>query len=127
MPPSPGACKLIARLDRGAIPRHPDGRPWLPPGLAPDAPEAEVVRALAAAWGTPAWVLALAGRVAAELGVAEDPSAWVACDPAYRPGTAVDRFRAEGFAARSAGGLSAAWPGPWWCNPPWSEFAQECR
>jgi hypothetical protein len=120
VPPSPGACKLIARLDPEALPRLADWRPWRPPGLAEGAPEAEVVRALAAAWGTPAWVLALAGRVAVELGIAERADAWIACDPAYRPGSAVDRFCAPSATRLAEGGLEQAWPGPWWCNPPWS-------
>ena len=120
VPPSPAACKLIARLDSSAIPRFADGRPWRPPDLADEALEAEVVRALAAAWGTPAWLLALAGRVAAELGLAERAEDWIACDPAYRPGSAVDGFCAAGAARFAAGGLASPWSGPWWCNSPWS-------
>ena len=120
VPPSPAACKLIARLDSSAIPRFADGRPWRPPDLADEALEAEVVRALAAAWGTPAWLLALAGRVAAELGLAERAEDWIACDPAYRPGSAVDGFCAAGAARFAAGGLASPWAGPWWCSPPWS-------
>lgn len=77
------------------MPHHPDGRPWCPPGVGADASDEALVRALAAAWGTPGWVLDLAGGVLAELGLVAPEPRWIACDPAHRPGTAVDERLAE--------------------------------
>ena len=106
------------------MPRHPDGCLWTPPGVGADASDEALVRALAAAWGTPGWVLDLAGGVLAELGLVALGPRWIACDPAHRPGTAVDERLAEGALTYCERGLERPWPGPWWCNPPWSESAR---